>query len=280
MATNVKDISISKFLLSIGFKPSEKSRPGETWFLSPLRPEERHPSFKVNESKNIWYDFGLGVGGSIIDLVKAYHNFTFLEAVEYLEPRRGVKFAFSRKDSTRPPIEILKTGPLWSKPLISYLAENRKINLHLARPFICEVRYRIGSNTFSAIGFRNDLGGYELRSIYFKGGNSPKYFTTIPGRVECVNLFEGFIDFLSILTFAQKSRPMNQTIVLNSVNNVPRLPDLSQFKEINLYLDNDPAGLAAVKKLQERYPNAINQSAKLFPGHKDANDFLISLSSK
>ena len=49
---------------------------------SPFK-NERTPSFKVSNVKNIWKDFGSGKGGtSIIDFIQAYKGVDFLEAVK------------------------------------------------------------------------------------------------------------------------------------------------------------------------------------------------------
>jgi DNA primase len=37
------------------------------WYYSPFR-NETQPSFKVNERLNVWYDHGMGEGGTILDL--------------------------------------------------------------------------------------------------------------------------------------------------------------------------------------------------------------------
>ena len=42
-----------------------------------------------------------------------------------------------------------------------------------------EVHYAVGERRFFAIGFRNDAGGWELRSPQFKGSSAPKSITTL-----------------------------------------------------------------------------------------------------
>jgi hypothetical protein len=69
------------------------------------------------------------------------------------------------------------------------------------------------------------------------------------------------------------------TIVLNSVSNASKLPDLSVYQTINLFLDNDEAGLRTSKTILDRYPQAENQSVLIFPGRKDFNEFLINHST-
>ena len=56
-------IDLVDYLFSIGFSPNKISAENY-WFLSPLR-DERTASFKVNKTKNIWYDHGIGKGGKL-----------------------------------------------------------------------------------------------------------------------------------------------------------------------------------------------------------------------
>ena len=50
-----------------------KSSGNDLWYKSPLH-EDNTPSFKVNKILNSWYDFEIGEGGSIIDLVCTMFN--------------------------------------------------------------------------------------------------------------------------------------------------------------------------------------------------------------
>jgi hypothetical protein len=61
-----KKIGLVSYLESLGIHPARVW--GENyWYLSLLR-KEYVPSFKINRVRNLWYDFNLGRGGSIIDL--------------------------------------------------------------------------------------------------------------------------------------------------------------------------------------------------------------------
>lgn len=44
-----------------GFKPRHTRLNGrELWYISPIRPQENTPSFKVDVILNRWFDHGLG----------------------------------------------------------------------------------------------------------------------------------------------------------------------------------------------------------------------------
>ena len=60
-----KLIDLVDYLSSLNYHP-QKVHNQDYWYLSPLR-QERTASFKVNKKLNVWFDFGLGKGGDIID---------------------------------------------------------------------------------------------------------------------------------------------------------------------------------------------------------------------
>lgn len=60
-----EQIDMFEYLEQLGYK-SQKISNNDYWYSSPLR-EEKEPSFKVNRKLNVWFDHGLGKGGSIID---------------------------------------------------------------------------------------------------------------------------------------------------------------------------------------------------------------------
>ncbi len=68
-----KQIPIENFLGRLNHKPVKTSG-ADLWYHSPLRQEDKTPSFKVNTILNTWYDFSYGGGGSIIDLLMTMYN--------------------------------------------------------------------------------------------------------------------------------------------------------------------------------------------------------------
>jgi hypothetical protein len=168
---------------------------------------------------------------------------------------------------------------LQNHALIQYL-ESRKINASISSKYLQEAYYRTNSSDkqYFSIAFSNDKKGFELRNKYFKGSTSPKDITTIPGKTDyAVNCFEGFSDFLSALTWYKTDQPACDTIVLNGVGFVEKFIDLMpRYGRINLYLDNDNAGKATAKQIQDLRPDAINRSVLLYPKFKDFNEFIIN----
>src|SRR6187402_3617261 len=77
-----RQIPITEYLTSLGIEPA-MIRGNDHWYYSPFR-EERTPSFKVNTTLNVWYDHGIGQGGSILDLGAKLHQCSLSEFIEKL----------------------------------------------------------------------------------------------------------------------------------------------------------------------------------------------------
>ena len=274
---NIKQISITGYLQQQGYSPA-RVQGIHFWYCSPLR-NESTPSFKVNTERNQWYDFGSGEHGDIIDLVCALHRCTISEAIRLLSGAKQVahqEFSFGgeRKISERK-LEILSAQPLSNPYLFRYLAA-RAIPLPVASAYCSEVLFQNMKRTYYAIGFSNDAGGWEIRSPYFKGCIAPKAITTISKGTDVLQIFEGFMDFLSWQTLNLSSTC--DTIVLNSLALLPRIQEkIKGYKQVESFLDNDEAGRKSFEFLKQFYPSVIDGSVR-YQTHKDLNEWLVSQS--
>lgn len=279
---DIKHIPIRDYLAQRGITPKqENSRYG--FYLSPIR-DELDASFKVDYVQNLWYDFGEGRGGSIIDLVMEVEKCNIQQAVERLRKDNisTSNLVTSQTLHTSPSgLQVLCDHPLRHTALISYL-ESRAIDTAIAKKFCREVHYSVGERNYFAIGFRNDYGGWELRSERFKGCSTPKHITTINNDSDKALAFEGFMDLLSYLTIKRNDSPTCNIAVLNSVANVQKaVPFLARHRSIYTFLDNDDAGRKALAEIERLCPQSkvINQS-DFYRLHKDLNDYLCSQQSR
>ena len=176
-----------------------------------------------------------------------------------------------------PALRILSDASLWHPALVGYLT-SRGIVPSVAAAFCREVRYEVNGRAFFAIGFRNDAGGWELRSARFKGGSSPKHITTIDNRSDTVIAFEGFMDFLAYLSLKYPERLRIDATVLNSVVNLSKaVPYLLQHPMIHAFFDNDEAGRKTTSDLIRLCPRSeVIDQRHFYSGHKDVNDYLIA----
>ena len=280
-------IPIREYLARRGILPWYE-RNGYGMYLSPLR-EERTPSFKVNYQKDLWYDFGIGEGGTLPALIMRLERCSRSEAFEHLQhaaegtvsllaARICKRYAVpTESPNSQPPLRILSDAPLRHPALLGYLA-SRGIVPRIAAAYCREVRYQVRSRCFFAIGFRNDCGGWELRSARFKGGSSPKHITTIDNRSDTVIAFEGFMDFLAYLSLKYPERLRIDAAVLNSVVNLPKaIPFLSRHPVIHAFFDNDEAGRKTTSDLIRLCPRSeVIDQRHFYSGHKDVNDYLIA----
>ena len=274
---HIKQIAITDYLQQQGYAPA-RVQGIHYWYYSPLR-NERTPSFKVNTERNQWYDFGSGEHGDIIDLVCALHRCTISEAIRFLSGAKQVahqEFSFGgeRKIYERK-LEILSAQPLSNPNLLRYLAA-RAIPLPIASAYCSEVLFQNMKRTYSAIGFANDALGWEIRNMYFKGCIAPKAITTISKATDVLQIFEGFMDFLSWQTLNPSSTC--DTIVLNSLALLPRIQEkIKSYKQVEGFLDNDDAGRKSFAVLRQMFPQVVDGATR-YRAHKDLNEWLVAQS--
>lgn len=285
----IKAIPIAGYLHACGIEPAKRYN-GYALYHAPYR-EDPNASLKVDFRQNLWHDYGTSQGGSIIDLVMRMQGCSAYEAMEHLAEGKATPLASSsfhreahieqirgeqRPSNVRRILFISEELPLY---LQNYLREVRGIDLAVASPHLRHIRYEVGGREYSAIGFANRAGGYELRDDKtFKGTIAPKDISLIAGKVNnpphCI--FEGFIDFLSYLTM--KGKETAPCIVLNSVSNLPRAITYLHEKGIDsvqAFFDNDQAGRQALHSLQSAGIN-VEDMSRHYSRYKDLNEYHVA----
>ncbi|MBZ9632580.1 toprim domain-containing protein [Salegentibacter sp. LM13S] len=271
-----RNICIVKTLAKLGHFPSRISEK-EAWFLSPLR-SETQASFSVSLHKNLWYDFGIGKGGSIIDLIMTMESCTVKEALEYLMNDMAT-FSFSPLKTEgrlrRTEIRILDVEAIYLQGLIDYL-KSRNIPLEVGNNYCKQIWYHCKGKRFFAIGVQNHLGGWELRNKYFKNSSSPKTFSLFENDSKQLLITEGMFDFLSLATLDENLVQNSDSIILNSLAFIKRIETLiPKYKRILLFLDNDPTGKKATASLLNQFDN-MTDCSDFYSGFIDLNEKLIN----
>ena len=287
---HIKAIPIADYLHACGIEPAKRYN-GYALYHAPYR-EDPNASLKVDFRQNLWHDYGTSQGGSIIDLVMRMQGCSAYEAMAHLaegkattlapfpfhrEARIEQKRKEQRPSNTRRILSIREELPLH---LQSYLRDVRKIDLAVASPYLHHVRYEVGGREYSAIGFANRAGGYELRDDKtFKGTIAPKDISVIAGEANNAPLciFEGFMDFLSYLTMKGKES-ISPSIILNSVSNIHRA--VAYLREhriayVRAFLDNDGAGRKALKYLQSAGIK-VEDMSRHYARYKDLNEYHVA----
>ena len=300
-SAQAKKISLVNFLSGLNLEP-KNIKNNDYWYLSPLH-SEKTPSFKIDIRKNVWYDHGAGMGGNIIDLVINLYNLDFKSALQKLSSiydygdtqnfsffhqqdkiRKIKEFANSKNDSSPCVLkfELKKVKELENKALLEYISK-RGIKSDIAVQYLKEIYYsnisQDETKNYFALGFKNDSDNYELRNAYFKGCIGSKDITTIKGTGNKeLSIFEGFMDFLSALTYFKIDEFKSDVVILNSVANKAKISDLlysDLYNKIYLFLDNDSAGEETQREFYSMNDKCVNCS-NIYAGYKDFNEFLKS----
>ena len=267
---------VTDFLHKLGLK-STKKRGREVWYHAPYR-SDRTPSFCVNTEKNIWNDFGAGMGGDIFTLAGLMLNSNdFMAQAKYIGEVTNNPIDCSKPpefDSVpaEPQFTDVEVKPLSHPALLGYLRE-RGIPSDIATANCVEIHYNLHGKNYFAIGFPNEDGGYEIRNKFFKGSIPPKAVSLIRHGSTTVNVYEGFVDFLSGLTLGYGRTEDN--LVLNSVANKGKAyRHLDGYETIKCWLDNDKPGCQCLEALQKRYGDRVKDFSVVFRPCKDVNEYL------
>lgn len=289
-AREVKEqVSITDFLSRLGHHP-KRSSGNRSMYISMVRNSDTDASFSVNESLGAWYDHGMGKGGDVFDLAMLYwKGLKFHEAVEKvrevcnlgiagpapgrLTPRPRLKLAVKL-----PNYRIREVLPLGSSEGISAYLRNRGV-YEAASTQLSEVHYYVEDEKklrkeYFAAGWQNELGGWEVRNKYFKGCLGKKAVSLIPRAGKKLVVFEGFFNYLSWL----RDHPGHDrsVLVLNSLALIDKgMEKAKVFTEIDLYLDRDASGYAALKTWMKALPYSTDKSA-VYQGYNDYNDKLVA----
>ncbi len=307
-ADQARTISISSYLQFVeGINPDKERMNGrELWYRSPIRTSDNTPSFKVDTHLNLWYDHGSLSGGNTLDLVIAIRNCTVSEALKILEssglyhggyspsalktntqkqlPSQKISSAVEKEKSVA--LQIIAVDALENSSLMHYL-QSRGIDTQIAKKYVKQVRFKPHNKLaeYFGVGFKSG-DGYEIRNKYFKGfaGSNKNIEIINPQEAGELVLFEGFMDFLSYLTYLKQHKNITDisvsVAVMNSVTMKNQLIEkikYYKFTKIYSFLDNDDAGRIAFDSLEIALPDTvIIDKSEIFAPHKDFNDFLMS----
>ena len=287
-------ISIVEILAYYG-KSLSRTKTG--MYYSPFR-DEKTPSFHIDEAANTWYDFGTHEGGGLIDFVckitgcQRKEAYDWLASIRHMIPEEVHTEVIKRAASVgESKVIIEKVNEQFSKPALVEYAQSRCISREILDRYCDEVTYSVSSkpgSSFFAIGFKNNSGGYVLRSKVAKICSSSDVTTlgpdgnlTMEVNSKKVAVFEGFIDFLSLLSYNEKQEPGHDCCILNSVSNLEKaLPWIVGHTNIMIFTDNDNAGRDTYQRITDYVSDSaeevcIYDMAELYKGHKDLNDKLV-----
>ena len=290
--SQAKKLPLKDILAKLGLQPVKSFKGGvELAYLSPFR-KETEPSLFVNIRKNLWNDFG-DIGGNALDFVIRYQNTNVKGALEFLEGLFGNGFVIVPTSNTydlenpsvsKESVFLLERALAFgtnAPSLVSYITGERKINPDIATMYLKEIHFtnRETGKAYFAVGFENLSGGYEIRNPFFKSSLGAKNMSLVEGQGAShdVWVFEGFLDFLSILTLIDSNSLPSDCLILNSVSyaeNAIQFIKSKGYTGIKGFLDNDRAGDETTFKLQAEFGFKLLDLRSDYHEFKDVNDFL------
>lgn len=275
----IKDIDVVGFLEARGFKGTKRGN--RIWFLSPFRPEETKPSFCVFVNSNKWVDYGEeNRTGDILDLVCKLEGCDTKTAIDILKKQTD-SIRFEPIDiPTEPLLTVSSVYDSFISPEIILYLKSRGIPKTIYSKHVKEVHYSFKENpekVYYGAGWANDEGGWEIRNKIHKYCCSPKAITTVTNDGGTLNLFEGWINFLSALVYFGVDRLEGTTIVLNGLGMYYRIKDtLLQYQKINCFLDWGRGGDSVTDMIRSTVGvEKVHDNRYLWREDEDLNDMLI-----
>ena len=270
--SEAKNISIKAVLESFSLFPSKEN--SRTAFYFALDREEKTPSLSVDFVKNTAFDFGTGKKYDVILIVQTMKRCSVSNALKYLEQ---FNFSFQKQnlklENLPKGYELIDVKEIQHPALLDYLKSR---NVEDQKKWVEEIHYRMNDKNYFGIGFNNDSGGYEIRNAYSKICLGKKDITSIKSDSKDVRVFEGFFDYLSfkkVENYLEKET--SDYIILNSVSMIHKIKnEIGNYKNIELYFDNDEAGTRAVEIIKNDLKNA-EDCRVLYSDFKDLNDWLL-----
>lgn len=281
----------------------------ETWYYSPLRPKERTASFKINEKKNTWYDFGhsgnlksTGAGGDILDLWCDYYQLNRKGHIQDvlaglatlgLQPytQDFLQPVNTNTTTPKPPRwKILKVHNKIFYPSLKEELAKRRISKTLSSLYLKQVFIQDNekpNRKINGIAFLNcNAGGMEIcipnpiKETCFKTGiiKGPSIVEGL--MTEKVSIFEGFWDFLSWMELYNFVHPPHDCYILNSNSFIEQIIRMikgkREIKFVSSYMDNDESGYQATHTLAgalEPIGISFQDMSPNYKDHKDVNEY-------
>lgn len=285
-AKQIKEhISICQFLASLGYFPNRRS--GKEYFYhSMIRDSDSVPSFCVYDRQGLWYDHGVGTGGTVIDLAKhlwpelAFNDLLLkIQATADLQVEPlAIRPDEHSKHENECHYAIRKIREAGTNAAITNYMKSRGV-WNPGNPGYKEVYYSVDNGSgeqrhYFAAGWQNQKGGWEVRNKYFKGCLGERAITLVDGNNQRLAVFEGYLDYLS----CRKEFPdfCDTVIVLNGTAMAAEVKRVALgFNQIRLFLDHGEGGRLATAKLLCDLPHAVDAS-DMYKGFDDYNEKLMS----
>ncbi len=287
MVSNVKNsISVLDYAHSLVAqnKLVFEGKKGANYFFG--HPHQKTGSIAINDTKNYFRDYSENNKfGDVISLSMHVNKTTFGESLKELAHKSShfqvladtlrkteINVSVSDENSENKAVVTHSFAKINHPSLINYAKERHLLEKMNDCPHVGQIHYENDKGRFFGIGFKNDSGGYDIRSEAFKGKIGKNDITTIkhPNGSDKVLIFEGFSDYVAYSSAEVKS----DIIVLNSTVNAHKvLEKLGDYKSVVCALDNDKAGDNATELIKEATKGSFQDARSTYADFKDFADF-------
>lgn len=261
----------------------DRQKGHEYWYFSPFVGYQKTSSMQVNANKKVFHCFATGEKGDLSELVAKINDCSLYDALDFIfaheiSPNEQ-SFSFCGSATVKQETQLKSIKEVGNnKALIEYL-ETRKIPLDIAKKYLSEIYYFVGEKHYFGLGFKNNVGAYEIRSKYSKICLGDKEITTIDSGFENWAVFEGFFDFLTALIYWRSKDKIFQSnaLILNSVSLVDRaliFLNERKVKKVFAFLDSDEPGELCLEKLRVKFD--VSDCSNIYTGYKDFNEFWVN----
>ncbi len=278
-------------------------------YYSPFR-DESSPSMRVTVKPDgtwIWADFGSSPkeghrvdGGGILDMVKrlsgVHSDKEAWDVLGEIGRTRGIEVI--REESRENVRKVKDSGivvddvscDFTRKSLVNYAVNVRRIPQDILSRYCRQVTYHSKSDpshSYTVIGFPNNAGGFAMRgSTRNRKLNNIWGISTLgPDGVlrkdasavspKCAT-FEGFMDFLSYLSWRGVAEPGMDVCILHSASNAVHAKEfLLSHESVRTFFDNDEAGTKATELVRDWCDEKgldFKDGRSAYPDYNDINE--------
>lgn len=245
----VKEISIREVMESFSLYPENDSITG--YYLAIDR-NEKDPNLLVNFEQNSAIDLKSANSFNVVSIVQTIKKCSEAEALGYIKIQHN---------------NFLKNSPKMLKDQVSdtFKIIDKKDNvLPYSLQFIVNLKVKIDSNLFSeiwfedgpkkyyGIAFKNDSGGYEIRSKYMNICLLKKDITTIKNDGKELLVFQDYPDLLTYKFLFETNESENTDyLILNSNSMIHKIKnEVVHYNKITIYFDNTQSGNFATEQVK------------------------------
>ncbi|MHB8963308.1 MAG: toprim domain-containing protein [Saccharofermentanales bacterium] len=249
---------------------------------------------EITINGNCWYNHYEQRGGFAIRFVQEYFRMSLREAVESLlnnklatVPQKQLRFHEVKENTF-----MLPPRASCMRLLYAYLINTRKIDREIVVRFIAAKKIFEDENYHNIVFAGLDETGtarFAQRKrvhptkkypVWNVKGSDFRYPFAHEGKTDKVYVFESPIDLMSFVTINKQDWTKDSYVALCGVSQTPLEHFLSRNKRISiivLCLDNDPTGLAAMKRIQENVAFGGYKIEFSVSNKKDWNEDLVHM---